>query len=64
MTPKELMKEGFEHLSKTRECFEKAKGLYNDRGDNVNLHNVANALGFLAAAYDEVSAIWENDMNF
>jgi hypothetical protein len=68
MTPEELMKEGFEYLSKTRECFEKAKAAYDSRANFVkadpkNAANVKSALHFLAAAYDEVSSIWENDMD-
>ena len=67
MTPEQLMKEGFESLSKTRECFEKAKTAYDLRSDFVkadpeNSANVKKAVHFLAAAYDEISSIWENDL--
>lgn len=64
-TPEELMKEGFENLSKTRECFTQAGIEYNIRDglDNVNSVNIKAAIHLLAQAYDEVSAIWENDIN-
>lgn len=64
-TPEELMKEGFENLSKTRECFEKAVIEYDKRDEsgNVNSINVKVAIHRLAQAYDEVSAILENDIN-
>jgi hypothetical protein len=67
-TPEELMNEGFENLSKTRELFGEAFKAYNTRSDFVkadpeNAANVKSALHYLAAAYDEVSAIWENDIN-
>ena len=66
--PEELMKEGFEALQKTRELFSEAFKAYNTRSDFVkadpeNAANVKSALHYLAAAYDEVSAIWENDIN-
>lgn len=67
-TPEELMKEGFENLSKTRELFCEAFKAYNTRSDFTkadpeNAANVKSSLHYLAAAYDEVSAIWENDIN-
>lgn len=67
-TPEKLMKEGFENLSKTRELFAEAFKAYNTRSNFVkadpqNAANVKSALHYLAAAYDEVSAIWENDIN-
>ena len=64
-TPEELMKEGFESFFKARECFEIANVLYNKRDGylNVNSVNIMNAIKNLAQAYNEVSAIWENDIN-
>lgn len=64
-TPEELMKQGFENLSKTRDCFEKAVIEYDKRDlpGNVNSVNIKIAIHRLAQAYDEVSAIWENDIN-
>lgn len=63
--PEMFMKEGFENLSATRECFEKAVIEYDKRDEagNVNSINVKAAIHRLAQAYDEVSAIWENDIN-
>jgi hypothetical protein len=65
MEPEKLMKEGFESLSKTRDCFEKAVIEYDKRDgtENVNSVNLNTAIHRLAQAYDEVSAIWENDIN-
>lgn len=64
-TPEELMKQGFESLSKTRYFFENAVIEYDKRDlpGNVNSINVKVAINRLAQAYDEVSAIWENDIN-
>lgn len=67
-TPEELIKQGFENLSKTRELFGEAFKAYNTRSDFTkadpeNAANIKSALHYLAAAYDEVSAIWENDIN-
>lgn len=66
--PEACMKEGFLHLQQTREWLEKAKIEYDKRSnftkaDSENSANVKSALHYLAAAYDEVSAIWENDIN-
>ena len=65
MTPEELMKQGFESFFKARECFEKAVVEYDKRDgtENVNSVNLKAAIHRLAQAYDEVSAIWENDIN-
>lgn len=66
--PEELMKEGFFTLQTTREYFLKAKIAYDKRrskekADFENSINVQKALQLLGQAYDEVSAIWENDIN-
>ena len=65
MKPEELMKEGFESFFKTRDCFLKAVTEYNlrDGSENVNSVNIMNAVHCLSQAYDEVSSIWENDIN-
>ncbi len=65
--PEKKMKIGFESLSKTRKYFEKAIVLYEKRNseehaDKENVINIKNAIHLLAQAYDEVSAIWENDI--
>jgi hypothetical protein len=62
------MKKGFESLSKTRELFGEAFKAYNTRSDfkkadPENAANVKASIHYLSAAYDEVSAIWENDIN-
>ena len=64
-TPEELMKEGFESFFKARECFEKAALEYDKVTgyDTLNAENVRAAIHFLAKAYDQVSEIWENDIN-
>jgi hypothetical protein len=66
-TLEKKMELGFNHLRKVREYFDKAIPLYekrNDdaRGDKENIENIKSAIHYLALAYDEVSAIWENDI--
>lgn len=66
-TPEELMKQGFESFFNAREFFEKSVVEYAKRGDiakadRENTVNVKAAISFLAKAYDEISAIWENDI--
>lgn len=67
-TPEYFMKLGFEYLSYSRKKFEQALPLYiarndDNRADTYNADNVKRALKLLAQAYDEISAIWENDIN-
>jgi len=63
--PVELMKEGFESFFKARECFEKAALEYDKTAgyETLNAENVKAAIHFLSKAYDQISAIWENDIN-
>ena len=64
--PELLMKMGFEHLIETTEFFNHAAILYSQRkasADAENEANVKKAIGLLYQAWDEVSAIWENDIN-
>ena len=65
--PERKMKIGFESLSKTRNYFEKAIVEYEKRNseihaDKENVINIKKAIHLLNQAYDEVSAIWENDI--
>jgi len=67
-TPEQFMKPGFEHLNQARECFSKALPLYkarnsSDKSDQYNIDDIKRAIMLLDKAYDEISAIWENDIN-
>ncbi len=67
-SPEDFMKIGFMALSQARTNFELALPLYiarndDDKADSYNADNVKRALKLMAQAYDEVSAIWENDIN-
>lgn len=66
--PEVWMQLGFDALGIVRRSFEKAKVAYDKRGseekaDKENAINVTKSLQLLSQAYDEVSAIWENDIN-
>ena len=66
-TPEMIMKQAFDNLSKAMEGFKRAVKLYDERNDPVradheNSVNTTAAVKLLAAAYDEVSAIRENDL--
>jgi hypothetical protein len=66
-TPEDLMKQGLESFFNAREFFEKAVIEYAKRGSIVRADiqstaNVKSAISFLAKAYDEISEIWENDI--
>ena len=66
--PEKIMKEGLEAFFKARECFKKAILAYKNRGDEAkgdtyNAINVASAIKFMANAYNDLSEIWENDIN-
>lgn len=68
MTPEQQMKIGFDALRTAREAFEAAIHLYqkrndSNRADDLNAENTLNACYLLDKAYDEISAIWENDIN-
>lgn len=61
------MKQVFDKLSETRELLNKAKIEYDKRNDDSkadkeNSKNVGNSILFLCKAYDEISAIKENDL--
>jgi len=65
--PEKAMEQGFIHLRKAREYFERGVSLYDKRNDDSkadkeNSENTKNAIKLLNEAYDEVSAIWENDI--
>lgn len=65
--PEELMKLGFGSLSATRSYFKNAVVEYQKRNSSVkadpeNAKNVQAAIDLLNKAYDEISAIWENDI--
>jgi hypothetical protein len=65
--PETLMKQGFESLSATRSYFKNAVVEYQKRNssakaDPENAKNVQEAINLLNKAYDEISAIWENDI--
>lgn len=67
-TPEKFMLPGFIALSEARHNFEQALPLYTARNDDktadsYNADNVKRALKLMAQAYDEISAIWENDIN-
>ena len=67
-SPEDFMKIGFAALYQARINFELALPLYiarndDDKADSYNADNVKRALKLMAQAYDEVSAIWENDIN-
>ena len=66
--PEQIMTEAFEKLSQTRKLLEEAEIAYKQRNSDVkadkeNAVNVNKSILHLAHAYDEVSAIWENDIN-
>lgn len=66
-TPEVIMKIAFEKLSETRKLFVQAGYAYEKRNseakaDKENYVNVLLAISHLAEAYDEVSAIYENDI--
>jgi len=68
MTPEKSMKKGFKYLKKARRAFNKGVVLYKERNDEkkADIENVINttaAIHYLDEAYDEISAIWENDIN-
>jgi len=67
-TPEYFMMHGFNDLNNARVNFEQALPLYiarndDDKADSYNADNVKRALKLMAEAYDEISAIWENDIN-
>lgn len=67
-TPEYFMMHGFNDLNNARVNFEQALPLYiarNDdsKADEYNIQDLKLAIKLLADAYDEISAIWENDIN-
>lgn len=67
-TPEYFMQQGFINLNEAHRFFEQALLLYiarndDNKADTYNTDNVKRALKLLAEAYDEISAIWENDIN-
>jgi hypothetical protein len=67
-TPEGTMKRGFASLKKARRYFERSVVMYklrnNDqKADRYNAINTHAAIILLDQAYDEISAIWENDIN-
>lgn len=67
-TPEYFMKLGFDYLHYSSKNFEQALPLYiarndDDKADSYNADNVKRAIKLLSQAYDEISAIWENDIN-
>lgn len=67
-TPEDIMKSAFQKLSETRSLLEKAQLAYKKRNDEAiadpqNVKNIDKSILHLAHAYDEISAIWENDIN-
>lgn len=68
ISPEQSMKPGFIALSQARQYFEQALPLYiarnnDNKADSYNADNVKRALKLMSQAYDEISAIWENDIN-
>ena len=66
-TPEQIMKQVFEKLSETRNLLDRAKIEYekrndNQRADKENSKNVGSCILYLCKAYDEISAIKENDL--
>lgn len=67
-TPEYFMKLGFDYLHYSRKKFEQALPLYmarndDNRADSYNAENLKKALQLMNQAYDEISVIWENDIN-
>lgn len=67
-TPEVIMTEAFEKLSQTRKLLEEAESSYKKRNndnkaDKENAANCRKSILHIAHAYDEVSAILENDIN-
>lgn len=67
-TPEYFMLPGFVALNQARQNFEQALPLYiarndDNKADSYNADNIKRALKLMAEAYDEISAIWENDIN-
>lgn len=67
INPEKVMEQGFKHLSKARQYFERGAELYDKRNEEAkadveNAKNTRTAIQLMAKAYDEVSAIWENDI--
>ena len=67
-TPEYFMQQGFINLSEARGFFEQALPLYiarndDNKGDQYNIDDIKRAIMLLDKAYDEISAIWENDIN-
>ena len=66
-TPETLMKFGFQSFFDAKECFKQAIVAYKERGneekgDSCNATNVTNAITNMNLAYDDMSEIWENDI--
>ena len=60
------MKQAFDCLFLAIHRMKRAERKYRKRmqgADKENADNVARAIEFMNRAYDEVSAIWENDMD-
>ena len=67
-TPEHIMKPMFNNLFETQKGLRVALGLYEKRmdeskADAENIVNINKAIQLLSQAYDEISAIWENDIN-
>lgn len=68
MTPEQIMKDGFDSFFNAVKCFKKAVPLYKKRNDQSkadpeNVVNLNKSILLMNQAYDEISAIWENDIN-
>lgn len=67
-TPEEFMQIGIVKMLESRYNLSQALPLYiarndDNKADSYNANNVKRALKLLSQAYDEISAIWENDIN-
>ena len=65
--PEKTMKQVFEKLSEIRDLLDKAKVEYDKRNDDSkadkeNSNNITLSILYLCKAYDEISAIKENDL--
>lgn len=67
-TPEDIMKQMFHNFFEVQKGLRVATTLYTrrnsfDKADPENVVNIAKATNLLNLAYDELSAIWENDIN-
>jgi len=66
--PEDFMKIGIVKMLESRYNLSQALPLYvsrnnDNKADSYNSDNVRRAIKLLSQAYDEISAIWENDIN-